>query len=308
MVVSEGNKDIFLFYGVYDTNQLLKNDLGFIPCVFENKYPWKFEFQIYKAIYNLVSSSQDNKESIIGLFSPSFQERTGLDYQAICKLIKENNADIYVFSPYQYYSLIFYNYWDQAEICHKGIRNEVKKIFSLHKNSPTIDFQSRTPKINFSYCNFWVAKRDFFIKIVKEMIYLDEIMTKNKLGLKDTSHKSQFVYSFNASLKKNYKLYPFIMERYLSTHIIDNNHNKIKPKVFYWNDNRAPLDQVEKVEGLKESLKGPLARGEFYRSKKTIFKNKRDFYEKIWVNEDFEKFDKLNPFKAKRINDLCNFI
>ena len=98
------------------------------------------------------------------------------------------------------------------------------------------------------------------------------------------------------------------MERYLSTHIIENNHNKIKPKVFYWNDNRAPLDQVEKVEGLKESLKGPLARGEFFRSKKTIFKNKRDFYEKIWVNEDFEKFDKLNPFKAKRINDLCNFI
>ena len=173
-------------------------------------------FQIYKAIYNLVLTSQENKESIIGLFSPSFQERTGLDYQAICKLIKENNADIYVFSPYQYYSLIYYNYWDQAEICHKGIRNEVKKIFSLHKGSPTIDFQSRTPKMSFSYCNFWVAKREFFIKIVKEMIYLDEIMTKNKLGLKDTSHISQFVYSFNASLKKNYKLYPFIMERYLN--------------------------------------------------------------------------------------------
>ena len=51
MVSSEINKDLFLFYGVYDTKQLI-NDLEFIPCIFENKYPWKHEFQIYKTIYN----------------------------------------------------------------------------------------------------------------------------------------------------------------------------------------------------------------------------------------------------------------
>ena len=308
MVVSESNKDIFLFYGVYDTNQLLKNDLGFIPCIFDNKYPWKYEFQIYKAIYNLVLKSQDNTESFIGLLSSSFAARTGLDYQSVCNLIKENNADIYVFSPYQYNSLIYYNYWDQAEICHKGIRNEVKKIFALNKKYPTLDFQSRTPKINFSYCNFWVAKRDFFIKIVKDMIYLDELMTKNKLGLKDTYHRSQFVYKFNSSLKKNYKLYPFIMERYLSANLMDKRQNKTKPKVFYWNDKREPLEQVEKMENSIERCKGPVARAQYHRSKNTIFKNKRDFYEKVWLNEDFEGLDKGNPMKAKRINDLCSFI
>ena len=33
MVSPEISKDLFLFYGVYDTNQLLKNDLGVLPTL-----------------------------------------------------------------------------------------------------------------------------------------------------------------------------------------------------------------------------------------------------------------------------------
>ena len=199
MISSEINKNLYLFYGVYDTKQLLINDLELIPCIFENKHPWKREFQIYKTIYNLVSKSQENENNIIGLFSASFIERTGLNYQSVCKLIKENDADIFIFSPCQYNSLIFYNYWDQAEICHEGIRKEVKEIFSLNKSFPTIDFQSRTPKEQFSFCNFWAAKSEYFIKIVENMISLDDLMTENNLGLKETFHRSPFEYSFNKS-------------------------------------------------------------------------------------------------------------
>ena len=305
MVSSEINKDLFLFYGVYDTKQLLINDLELIPCIFDNKHPWKREFQIYKAIYNLVSKSQENENNIIGLFSASFIERTGLNYQSVCKLIKENDADIFIFSPCQYNSLIFYNYWDQAEICHEGIREEVKEIFSLNKNFPTIDFQSRTPKGQFSFCNFWAAKSEYFIKIVKNMISLDDLMTENNLGLKETFHKSPFEYSFNKSYKKTYKLFPFIIERYLSSTLMDEG-NKILPKVFYWNDNRSPIEQVEEIEDLRESLKGPISRAKYYESKKTIFKNKRDFYEKVWLDEDFEKFDKVNSINGQMIDNLCD--
>ena len=305
MVSSEINKDLFLFYGVYDTKQLLINDLELIPCIFENKHPWKREFQIYKTIYNLVSKSQENKNNIIGLFSASFIERTGLNYQSVCKLIKENDADIFIFSPCQYNSLIFYNYWDQAEICQEGIRKEVKEIFSLNKSFPTIDFQSRTPKEQFSFCNFWAAKSEYFIKIVKNMISLDDLMTENNLGLKETFHRSPFEYSFNKSYKKTYKLFPFIIERYLSSTLMDEG-NKILPKVFYWNDNRSPIEQVEEIEDLRESLKGPISRAKYYESKKTIFKNKRDFYEKVWLDEDFEKFDKVNSINGQMIDYLCD--
>ena len=307
MVSSEINKDLFLFYGVYDTKQLLINDLELIPCIFENKHPWKREFQIYKTIYNLVSKSQENENNIIGLFSASFIERTGLNYQSVCKLIKENDADIFIFSPCQYNSLIFYNYWDQAEICHEGIRKEVKEIFSLNKSFPTIDFQSRTPKDQFSFCNFWAAKSEYFIKIVKNMISLDDLMTENNLGLKETFHRSPFEYSFNKSYKKTYKLFPFIIERYLSSTLMDEG-NKILPKVFYWNDNRSPIEQVEEIEDLRESLKGPISRAKYYESKKTIFENKRDFYEKVWLDEDFEKFDKVNSINGQMIDYLCDLI
>jgi hypothetical protein len=302
MVLPGISKNLFLFYGVYDTKQLLINDFKFTPCIFENKYPWKHEFQILKTIYNLVSKSKENKESIIGLFSTSVTERTGLNYQTISKLINKNNADIFIFSPCQYNSSIFYNYWDQAEIVHKGIRKEVKQIFSLNNELPKVDFHSRTIKTQFSYCNFWAAKRDCFLKIVKEMILLDELMTENKLGLKETFHKSSFVKSFNKSLKKDYKLYPFIIERYLSSILMD--RNKIIPKVFYWNDDRRILDQVENQEDLLECLKGPIARGELHESKKTIFENKKDFYKKIWLNEDIEKLDKLCPGAGERLKSL----
>ena len=305
MVSSEINKDLFLFYGVYDTKQLLINDLELIPCIFENKHPWKREFQIYKTIYNLVSKSQENKNNIIGLFSASFIERTGLNYQSVYKLIKENDADIFIFSPCQYNSLIFYNYWDQAEICHEGIRKEVKEIFSLNNSFPTIDFQSRTSKEQFSFCNFWAAKSEYFIKIVKNMISLDDLMTENNLGLKETFHRSPFEYSFNKSYKKTYKLFPFIIERYLSSTLMDEG-NKILPKVFYWNDNRSTIEQVEEIEDLRESLKGPISRAKYYESKKTIFKNKRDFYEKVWLDEDFEKFDKVNSINGQMIDYLCD--
>ena len=305
MVSSEINKDLFLFYGVYDTKQLLINDLELIPCIFENKHPWKREYQIYKAIYNLVSKSQENEKNITGLFSASFIERTGLNYKSVSKLIKENDADIFIFSPCQYNSLIFYNYWDQAEICHEGIRKEVKEIFSLNKSFPTIDFQSRTPKDQFSFCNFWAAKSEYFIKIVKNMISLDDLMTDNNLGLKETFHRSPFEYSFNKSYKKTYKLFPFIIERYLSSTLMDEG-NKILPKVFYWNDNRSPIEQVEEIEDLRESLKGPISRAKYYESQKTIFKNKRDFYEKVWLDEDFEKFDKVNSINGQMIDYLCN--
>ena len=307
MVSSEINKDLFLFYGVYDTKQLLTNDLELIPCIFDNKHPWKREFQIYKTIYNLVSKSQENENNIIGLFSASFIERTGLNYQSVCKLIKENDADIFIFSPCQYNSLIFYNYWDQAEICHEGIRKEVKEIFSLNKSFPNIDFQSRTPKDQFSFCNFWAAKSEYFIKIVKNMISLDDLMTDNNLGLKETFHRSPFEYSFNKSYKKTYKLFPFIIERYLSSTLMDEG-NKILPKVFYWNDNRSPIEQVEEIEDLRESLKGPISRAKYYESKKTFFKNKRDFYEKVWLDEDFKKFDKVNSINGQMIDYLCDLI
>ena len=105
------------------------------------------------------------------------------------------------------------------------------------------------------------------------MIWLDEIMTKNKLGLKDTFHKSSFVKSFNKSFKKDYKLYPFIIERYLSCTLMY--RDKIIPKLFYWNDNRKILDQVEHKGDILECFKGPITRGKLHESQKTIFENKR---------------------------------
>ena len=118
----------------------------------------------------LVNINQDseinNKHNIFGLFSSSLFERTSLDSKIIKKTIQENDNEIFIFSPSQYNFFIYYNFWDQAEVWHKGIVDEIKMIYSLKDNFPSIDTHTRTSKIGFSYCNYWAAKKKSFIKIV----------------------------------------------------------------------------------------------------------------------------------------------
>ena len=81
------------------------------------------------------------------------------------------------------------------------------------------------------------------------------------------------------------------------------NDKKIRPKVYYWNDNRRLIDQVEKIKG-QLTIDGPIIRSQYHKSMKTIFKNKVDFYEKIWLQEDIEKLEKNNPGAGIRLKSL----
>ena len=92
------------------------------------------------------------------------------------------------------------------------------------------------------------------------------------------------------------------MERYLSCTLMY--RDKIIPKVFYWNDDRKILDQVEHKGDILDCLKGPITRGKLHESQKTIFENKKDFYKKIWLNEDIKKLDKLCPGAGERLKSL----
>ena len=91
-----------------------------------------------------------------------------------------------------------------------------------------------------------------------------------------------------------------------SSLLVDNN-KKIRPKVFYWNDNRKLMDQVEKIKG-QIIIDGPFKRSQYHNSIKTIFKNKKDFYEKIWFQDDIEKLDKNNPGAGKRLKSIFSKI
>ena len=300
----EADTDVLLFYGVYDIKQLLINDNNLIPCIFENKDPWKHEIQIYRCLHNLILGSSNNEHNIFGLFSSSLLERTSLDSKIIKKTINENDNEIFIFSPSQYNFFIYYNFWDQAEVWHKGIVDEIKMIYSLKDNFPSIDTHNRTSKTGFSYCNYWAAKKNSFIKIVDNMITLEKIMLKNCLGSKETYWKSPIEEKFNAVFKKDYKLFPFIVERYISSLLLDSKNN-IEEEIFYWNDNRHPLEQVEKIKGLKDVLKNPITRGYEHFLKGTIFKDKNDFYKKIWFLDDIEKLDKVIPGGGRRLRNLA---
>ena len=300
----KADSNIFLFYGVYDITQLVNNHNNLIPFIFENKNPWKHEIQIYKCLRNFILDSENNENNIFGLFSNSLSERTSLDSKFIRKLIKENDKEIFLFSPSQYNFFIYYNFWDQAEVWHEGIINEMKKTYSLKDNLPSIEISSRTSNMQFSYCNYWAAKKNLFIEIVDNMIQVEKLMLENSLGDKVTYWESPSKEKFNAVFKKEYKLFPFIIERYISSLIIDST-NHLKDKIFYWYDKRHPLEQVEQIKGLKDALKNPIIRGYDYFLKGVKFNDKKEFYEKIWFQDDFEKLDKVIPGGGIRLKKLA---
>ena len=107
-----------------------------------------------------------------------------------------------------------------------------------------------------------------------------------------------------ANFKKDYKLFPFIVERYISSLLLDNKNN-LNYKIFYWNDTRHPLKQVEKIKGLKDVLKNPIIRGYEHFMKGTIFSDKKDFYERIWFQNDIERLDKVIPGGGRRLRNLA---
>ena len=135
------------------------------------------------------------------------------------------------------------------------------------------------------------------------MIILEKIMLENCLGDKETYWKSPTKEKFNAVFKKEYKLFPFIIERYISSLLLDSKNN-FNEKIFYWNDIRHPLDQVEKIKGLRDVLKNPIIRGYDYFLKGEKFKDKKDFYTKIWFQDDIEKLDKVIPGGGVRLRNL----
>ena len=45
-------KNVYLFFGVYDLEQLLNLKVNLIPFVFKNLYPWKVKFKFIKKFIN----------------------------------------------------------------------------------------------------------------------------------------------------------------------------------------------------------------------------------------------------------------
>lgn len=289
---------VHLFRTVYDVRQLITcSDHDLDPLLYPNTKPERRELQAYEHILSTNKVSDLPELSVIGVFSDSFTSRTGLGGDYVKKAIAQySDKDLFVFSAAQYNASIFYETWDQAEFWHEGIR-----LAAVSANLTRINSCQgrRQPSYTWSYCNFWAARKPLFMRIIQRMLEVESILSKKGNAYLPTFWRSPFHDSWNAHNKVDYVLLPFIIERVLTSFLLELNPSDI----YYWRDPRPLLQQVENVHGLADLLAVPIENHSKLHAEGFSFDtaSRSEFYQLVWSGYDQYLADLVVPGSSSRL-------
>ena len=290
-----------IFVSVYNLNGLERaKATGFTPLIYPNEDQRRRELQGLECIYKLIKYGEISQDSLIGLFSDSFTKRTGLTDHAVREVIDKNpGRDIYVFSPSQYNRLIFFNVWDQAEFYHEGIIDAAKASGIVSEK----ETKNRSEYSIWSYCNYWIARKQIFLDLVETMISAEHRLSALGLAVKNTFHRSPVRDKWSGIEKDQNCLLPFIIERITSVYLSRND----ELNSYYWEDPRSPMNQVEKIDWLLDVVGEPLRKSlHNYSQLHEISQNhtKQSFYDSLWDLSESNPSNHLIPGSIDRLRSL----
>ena len=190
---------------------------------------------------DIVSKGSD--DDYYGLFSPKFNEKSGLSSAEVISFVKKNlEADVCLFNPFPMTIYKNLNVWRQGEANHPDLIRLANQMF----NKAGFDFDAagfhRNSLANTVYCNYWVAKKTFFdgfILFVKKMDH----------AINDMPEHMRAEYFCDAKYITKACYYPFLFERLLSTFLISDlgiNYTS-EPYVYQAEPTGARLGKVEKA-------------------------------------------------------------
>jgi hypothetical protein len=151
-----------------------------------------------------------NDDELIGFFSPRFNEKTGLNSNDVYTQITNNPGyDIYLFNPYFHLASWHNNPLVQAEPEHNGITDLFNQLVTI-MGLPSCKESYLTSSKDTVYCNYFVAKRNFWEKwlCITEFLFHIAEDKENSLGkmLRDETNYH----------RKNLPVKIFIIERVAS--------------------------------------------------------------------------------------------
>ena len=225
--------------------------------------------------------SRGNDSDLYGLFSPKFNEKSGLSAGIVVDFINQQpKADIYLFNPFPMHVYRYLNVWQQGEQNHAGLVRLAKQMFK----AADIDFNPELPHRNSIkstvYCNYWVAKKSFFDQFIPFVKSLDQAIENMPERMKDeyfsdTSYVTQACY------------YPFLFERLLSSYLLGVGENFISEPYLY--DQKIDAIRLGRVEKAFVKKGGP-----------KIFQETEN--SGISLVEISKKIEALNDFFDPKIN------
>lgn len=152
---------IFQIYYSEDTKNII--DPAFIPL--DNMKNERPDWREYWPIRNYLLTHELEDDVMYGFFSPKFKEKTGIEGRTAVEFIENLNPefDVVNFSPFYAQAVFFQNVLEQAYSVHKSGFDNLLKSFSEVFTGASIGSIVNT-SIDTIYCNYFVAKKDFWIK------------------------------------------------------------------------------------------------------------------------------------------------
>jgi hypothetical protein len=203
--------NIKLYEIKYDLSDRSKIDDGFIVYDAVNiNNPEYYELPIF---------DQFSKKNLLdefnyaGLFSPRFNQKTGLKSQDLIDFVLKNpNFDIYLFHPFPLELSISENFMDLAELEHPGITEELKSVWIEIFKSPLPLVKSKEDLNICCHCNYFIANKLFWNIysdfVIKFNSILKEKKTPYNLSAKDSHYLPLSVFAFERALTHFLKDHP----------------------------------------------------------------------------------------------------
>jgi len=268
---------VHLYQIQYDEKTKPSEESGFSAFDVRDKPEFlKREMAHWLRFYEEVISKSDDQNAVYGLFSPKFNDKTGLVSQDVIQFVESNAGhDVYLVNPYPMHPYLHSNVWRHCDKNHP----EISKLASdlLHKTGYFFDIlkEHRHSKKQTVYCNYWLANRFFCDKyyfFIKSLDFFIESLPNHE--------KSEFFEPTNYLTEA--VRYPFLFERMISTFLYENS------EVFKVDDFDFSYDQAVRTGiGTVDKF--------FYKN----FKAKFDGWEKLQKNSD------LVVDAVKKVSFLC---
>jgi hypothetical protein len=145
------------------------------------------DWREYWPIRKFLLANHLSDDVLYGFMSPKFTSKTGLNYEDIQKFLNLNyqGQDIVSFSPFWDLSSIFKNVFEQGDFFHPGLSDACQAFADVYLNR--IDLaQSTTHSQNSVFCNYFIAKKEFWLKWSRlgELLFNECENNKSEIAMK----------------------------------------------------------------------------------------------------------------------------
>jgi len=149
----------FIHQIFYDERTRAQLDPGFLPL--DNTANPRPDWSEYWPIRHFFLANSFLRDAGYGFLSPKFHAKTGLTAADVHRFIAEEEADVFLFSPWLDQSAVMLNVFEQAAVHGRGVPALCAHV--LGQLAPGIDARSLVmDSRQVVFCNFFVARPAFW--------------------------------------------------------------------------------------------------------------------------------------------------